>query len=225
VKSGKSISRAPLKIEYLDPGTLKPNPWNTNVCSPEAEAKIQVSLDRFGAFKPILVRTLAGGVLEIIGGEHRALVAQRMGMETVPVVNLGPISDNEAKEIGLVDNGRYGADDTLGLAKLLEELGDTDDLRSFLPYSDTELENIFASTHIDLDALDAGPELEISETPASSAKPVQTHQTMKFRVRVEDAESISREIERVMREQGFTKDVAEVNAGDALSWLIKKATS
>lgn len=63
----------------------------------------------------------------------------------MPVINLGKISDKKAKEIGLVDNGRYGADDTLRLAELLEELGDMKELSSFMPYDSGELESIFSA--------------------------------------------------------------------------------
>ena len=55
------------------------------------------------------------------------------------MVNLGRISDKKAKEIGLVDNGRYGADDTLQLAQLLDGLGvQADELSSFMPYSESD---------------------------------------------------------------------------------------
>lgn len=184
--------------------------------------KIRVSLGRFGAFKPILVRTLRDGTLEILGGEHRTACAVDMGIEQVPIVNFGELSDRDAKEIGLVDNGRYGSDDTLGLAQLLEDLGNREELASFLPYTDAEFDSIFSATTIDLDGLEVNDEpLRTSSTP--SPKAIQTHTTMKFRVRVEDAQRVSDQLNAVMRSQGFSKDTAEVNAGDALIWLVGRS--
>lgn len=210
-----------LQVSYVDPAQLKPNPWNTNVVSPENESKIEESLSRFGAFKPILVRELADGTLEILGGEHRTRAATKLGHKQVPVINLGRITDNEAKEIGLVDNGRYGADDTISLAKLLEELGNKDELATFLPYTSDDLDKIFTSADVDLDSLGIPDEDTSPGAGPAGPAPVATHTTMKYRVRMEDAQFISEKLQRVMKEQGFTKDTAEVNAGDALAYIIK----
>lgn len=105
-------------------------------------------------FKPIVVRTLASGELEILCGEHRRNSAIRLCMATVPVVSLGLVDDKRAKEIGIVDNGRYGNDDTLQLAQLLESLGTPEELAAFMPYSDTDFDSIFSSVTIALDDLD-----------------------------------------------------------------------
>ena len=111
-----------IKVETLAPERLSPNPWNTNVVSPENQQKLNASIKRFGMFKPIVVREI-DGTLEIIGGQHRWEAAVEMKLPEVPVVNLGRITDKKAKEISLVDNGRYGADDTLQLAELLDDIG------------------------------------------------------------------------------------------------------
>src|SRR5437762_10365036 len=100
---------------FVDPRLLQPNPWNTNVVSPDNEAKIDASNQRLGMFKPIIVRELPDGTLQILGGAHRRESAIRLGWDQVPVFNVGPVSDKQAKEIGLADNARYGHDDTLAL--------------------------------------------------------------------------------------------------------------
>jgi ParB-like chromosome segregation protein Spo0J len=208
------------KIEMRSPKRLNPNPWNTNVVSPDNEAKIEESIKRLGMFKPILVREV-DGELEILGGEHRALVAERMGIAEVPVINLGEISDQKAKEISLVDNGRYGSDDTLQLAELLEQLGSPDDLAKFMPYSDTELASIFSSVNIALDDLDL-PDLD--ESPSlPKERPIQTSQVLRFKVPVEDVALITELIEKTMKVQKFTESDSLSNAGDALVYLLNKA--
>lgn len=208
-------------LKYIDVPihTLTPNPWNTNVVTPENEQKIEHSLKRFGMYRPLIVRETKTGY-EIIGGQHRWQVAKKLGYTTVPVINLGVIDDSRAKEIGLVDNGRYGEDDTLALAELLKDLGDTDELLEFLPYSGDELESIFASTSIALDDLDLNDDDEkIPELPMSKA--AQTHQIMRFKVPVGDAAFVQRRIEMTMKQHGFSDDDSMMNAGHALVVLLK----
>lgn len=208
-----------IEISEIPVGELKPNPWNTNIVTPENELKIEESLKRFGMFRPIVARTLPNGTREILGGEHRWTVARRLGYDTVPVIDLGEISDTRAKEIGLVDNGRYGEDDTFALSELLKDIG-SDDAMSFLPYTGDELENIFASSSIalnDLDIPDGGETLP--ELPA--AKATQTHQVMRFKVPVGDADFVQRLIDVTMKNQGFTKEDSMSNAGNALVHLLK----
>src|SRR5690606_13838396 len=95
------------KFSSVSPQELEANPWNTNMMSPENEAKLEVSIDRNGIFRPIIVREVAGSTkLQVIGGEHRWEIARRKGMAEIPIVNLGPISDEQAKEIGIIDNAR-----------------------------------------------------------------------------------------------------------------------
>lgn len=208
-----------IKVEMLKPNRLTPNPWNTNVVSPENQSKLEESIRRFGMFKPIVVREI-GGKLEIVGGQHRWEAAQSLGYGEVPVVNLGSIDEQSAKEISLVDNGRYGADDTLQLAQLLEGLGmDSAELASFMPYSESDFASIFSSVNISLDDLDLPDDAEIPKLPAS--KPVQTHQIIRFKVPVEDASVITDLIEKTMKEQRYTDEDSLSNAGNALVHLLR----
>lgn len=206
----------------VDPGTLKSNPWNTNVMSPDNEAKLEESIRRRGMFKPVVVRELEDGSLQILGGEHRAQIAARMGLKQVPVFNLGRIDESAAKEIGILDNARYGADDTLQLAELLESLGSADELASFMPYSDADLTSIFSSVSIALDNLDLSEEDEAAPT-LPKERPIQTHQIMRFKVPVDDVGMVTELIERVMKSQKFTESDSLANAGDALVFVCKRA--
>lgn len=208
-----------IKVETLAPQRLTPNPWNTNVVSPENQQKLEASITRFGMFKPIVVREVGDGDLQIIGGQHRWEAAQALKMAEVPVVNLGRLSDKKAKEISLVDNGRYGADDTLQLAELLEDIGvGAEELSSFMPYSESDFASIFSSVNISLDDLDLPDEDEIPKS--ASPKPAQTHQIMRFKVPVDDVAVITDLIERTMKEQRFTDEDSLSNAGNALVHLL-----
>lgn len=208
------------KAQMADPRKLRPNPWNTNVVDAANEAKLEESLKKFGMFKPVIVRELPTGDLEILGGEHRAGAAVRLGIKDIPIMNLGPLGDAEAKKIGLVDNGRYGNDDTLQLAALLKELGDIEDLASFMPFSDQDFSNIIDSAEIDLDDLEALPELDPASKPAPLPTAPQTHTIMRFKVPIEDAERLGELINHVIKVQGLTGSDSLTNAGDALVHLL-----
>lgn len=203
-----------------NPALLKKNPWNTNVVSPENELKLQASIERFGMFKPIVVRTLADGSLQILGGQHRNDIAVRKSMPTVPIMNLGQIDDDTAKEIGLVDNGRFGEDDTLALAELLKGMASADELATFMPMSDAEFASITAAVNIELDDLDLPPDEDSMPTLPATKLP-QTHQIMRFKVPVDDVAAVTEAVERTMKLQGFTESDSLTNAGDALVFLLK----
>jgi hypothetical protein len=209
-------------LQDIDPRLLQPNPWNTNVVSPDNEAKIDASVKRLGMFKPIIVRTLPDGTLQILGGAHRRDSAIRLHMTTVPVINLGIIDDKKAKEVGIVDNGRYGEDDTLGLAELLESLGSPGELAEFMPFTNADFESIFASSNIALDELDL-PDESGSPAPSPATKPAQTHVVMRFKVPLGDDGMIADAIAQVQKQQGFTDEDALSNAGNALVHIFKRA--
>ena len=144
----------------------------------------------------------------------------RLGLKKIPIINLGPINDATAQEVGLVDNGRYGVDDADQLAQLLRGLGDSEELSEFLPYSSKELESIFKTEELNLDDLDVNDdddEFDLRPTDVDSSP---THQILRFKVPLNDAERISELIERTMKAQGLNESDALTNAGDALVHLL-----
>lgn len=186
--------------------------------SPENEARVEASIKRLGVIKPILVRE-KGGDFEILGGQHRWEIMQKMGITEAPIFNVGKISDKKAKEIGLVDNAHYGHDDTLALSNLLKELGTAEEINAYLPYSDDELSAIFSASSIALADLDI-PEGGDIEMPAS--KPAPTQQVMRFKVPVADVAWITLLIEQTLRKENYTSDDAMTNAGNALVHILNK---
>lgn len=209
-----------LKIEALDPRGLVPAPWNPNVADPADEAKLDASIERMGFFKPVICRELDDGRLQILGGHYRTAAAIRLGHETVPVINLGQVDEKRAREITLIDNGRYGHDDANQLAALIEELGGSkDSLASFLPYDLAELEAITASAKVDLDSL--GLDDEDAPAPEKPPRAVKTHEVMRFKVGLSDAGQVRDAIKTVMLDQNFTEADELTNAGDGLVWLVQ----
>jgi ParB-like chromosome segregation protein Spo0J len=210
----------PLAVTLRDPHTLVPAPWNPNRATPEDERKLDESIRRFGMFKPVICRELPTGALQILGGHYRVQAALRLGISEVPVINLGTVDDRRAKEITLIDNGRYGRDDTMALAGLLEELGSPTELALFMPYDLVEIDAICAASKIDLETLGLVEEPEEKAIEDKPARAPKTHEILRLKVALEDAERVRRTLETIMQAQGFTDSDALTNAGDALVWLI-----
>lgn len=210
-----------MNLLQISPETLSPNPWNTNSVSAENMEKLTASLERHGWVRPVIVRDDGIGGMQILGGQHRVEAAMHLGHETVPVVSLGEISDEKAKEIGLIDNARYGEDDALGLAALLKDIGGARQVAEFMPISDDEIASL--STEIDdTDIDDMLNDAESDDTPDEpSKKPTKTHEVMRFKVPIDDSDDVRDLIEKIMKEQGFTDSDSLTNAGDALVFLAR----
>ena len=211
---------------YVDPSELRPNPWNPNKMDVLNEDKLDESIKQLGFVKPVIVRELADGTLEILGGEHRSESAVRLGIMEIPVTNLGKVGDEDAKKIGLVDNGRYGDDDLELLSEVFKNIGSPEDIMSFLPISEDEIGNIFDhDVEVDLDLVgldelsreEEHEEIDLEDAMTSAIK---THQIMRFKVSMEDSARIQDFIERMMSEHGYTESDAMTNAGDALTHVI-----
>ena len=145
-------------------------------------------------------------------------------MNPIMVIDLGGISDAKAKEIGLLDNSRYGVDDSLSLAGLLKDIGDAEQLAKFLPWSENDLNSIFSTVDIELDELALAEKVltEPDGEPASARAP-KTHTIMRFKVPLGDAEGIASLIARTQKRFGLTSSDDLTNAGDALVQLLQGA--
>lgn len=206
-------------LQNVNPAELSPNPWNTNQVGPDNMERLTASLERHGWVKPVLARRTDDG-LQILGGQHRVEAAISLGHDTVPVIILEDVSDDRAKEIGLIDNARYGEDDAIGLSELLSELGGAGQMAEFLPISDAELAML--GTQMDEDDIDdLLGETDTRPDPEPS-RPVKTHQVMRFKVPLADVDEVTEFFERIMREQGFTESDSLTNAGDALTWAAHR---
>lgn len=214
-----------LRFTYEDPSVLAKNTWNPNEMSPEAEAKLRNSLELNGHIRPILVRELEDGSLEIVGGAHRRDISIELGHKSVPVLNLGRISDEQAKKALLLDNSRYGEDEAGKLSALLSDIGEADDLVEWLNMDFEDLQTLMsadAELEADLDLLDELDDMGEDHAEADvPAREVQTHQTMKFKIPVEDAEFVADVLEGIMSAQKIADSDSLVRSGEALMWLAR----
>lgn len=208
-----------ISVREVDPRSLVPCPWNPNRLDPEDELKLDNSIIRLGMFKPILARRTHDGRLEIVGGHYRRESAIRLGLPLVPVVDLGEVPDDRAKEIMVIDNGRYGHDDPAALAQLLEDLGQPAVLATFMPYELAEMEAFVSTAKIDLSDLGLDED-DAPPVATKAAKTARTHEVMRFKIGVGDAENVRQALTGIMGAQGFTESDDLTNAGDALVWII-----
>lgn len=215
-----------LQITYVSPEELAANPWNPNKVGPENLSKIEKSVSELEDFKPVVVRELETGELEIVDGEHRTEVYRRLGQQ-VPVVNLGNISDEHAKKITLAANARYGENDTIALHDLLASLGSMEELAQILPESTESLEEIanLSTSAGDIDWNDLTLDDEESEEDASyesSAPAKSVKQTLKFRLDVDQSEEVDAYLSKIIRTIGADDSDPAVNRGLALMHIIEQ---
>lgn len=126
-----------LVVEYVPRSRIRPNPWNPNLQDAFIYEKELASIRTFGFIDPILTRNL-GSDFEIIDGEHRWKAAGELGIDPVPIVNLGDIEDAEARQLTIVLNETRGRPDPGRLRDLLADLSSrrsVQDLLEVLPYT------------------------------------------------------------------------------------------
>lgn len=222
-----------MDVEYADPHSLRPNPWNPNAVDPINQQKLEASLKMDGIKRPIVVRQLDNGDYQIIGGQHRTEAAINLGWKEVPIINRGKISDAEAKRETLLDNYRYGSDNLDRLSALLSDpdIGDAASLLDTMPIDEEELAEYFShltSADIDLDiddALDDGSKKEADDEDEvldlGAGKPLKTHQIIRFRISVEDQAKLAELLKQTKIDHGYVASDDLTNDGDALIHLVR----
>ena len=151
-----------MKIRMTPLGELTPYAANARTPTDAQIAQIAASIQEFGFTNPIL----AGSDGVIIAGHGRLMAAQRLGIDKVPVITLGHLSEAQRRALVIADNKiaeNAGWDEELLRAELaaLQEMEFDLDLVGF---SDEELDDLLG----DLEAEALGEvegEDEVPETP------------------------------------------------------------
>lgn len=125
------------KIEWLSVETLIPYAKNARTHSDEQVAQIAGSIKEFGFNNPVLVDKDNS----IIAGHGRLMAARKLGMDKVPVVQLGHMTEAQRKAYVLADNriALNSGWDTSMLSLELQDLKDDIDL-SLLGFDPDELD-------------------------------------------------------------------------------------
>lgn len=180
----------------------------------EMYAKAIASIRQFGFVDPITVRGQSSGY-EIIDGEHRWRAAIAEGIGIVPVIDLGVIADDIARQLTIVLNETRGQSDPQRLGDLLRDLASRasiPDLLSTLPYTREAFDRLTGLSSIDWTSLARPPQRPAVGRPSAWVERV-------YRMPKESAEVIDRAIERFRESEDGTVPewrVLELLAADYL---------
>ena len=97
------------KIEELKIEKFIPYSGNTRTHNEKQVAQIASSIKEFGFTNPILIDSANG----VIAGHGRLLAAQKLGMEILPCIRLGHLSDAQRRAYVIADN-KLGVECRLG---------------------------------------------------------------------------------------------------------------
>lgn len=133
-----------MKIETLKTADLIPYARNTRTHSESQVAQIAGSIREFGFTNPVLIDAENG----IIAGHGRVMAAQKLGLDKVPCIRLGHLTDTQRRAYIIADNKlalNAGWDEEMlevELATLREEDFDL----SLIGFDEAELGDLMAET-------------------------------------------------------------------------------
>lgn len=84
--------------------------WNPNQMDPAMRVRLRHSIGRFGMVAPLVVRPVADGAYETVGGAHRLSAIRDLGMETASCIVVR-VDDAAARLLGQALNRIAGQDD------------------------------------------------------------------------------------------------------------------
>ncbi len=136
---------------------VQPNPWNPNRMDAEMFSKAIASVHKFGFVDPVTCRR-NDGQLEIVDGEHRWRIAKahsgdcvpddniHLPLLSIPVFDLGEVSDEVAQQLTIVLNETRGQPDKEKLTKLVtslrERIDDERSLREVMPFAPDRFDSL-----------------------------------------------------------------------------------
>ena len=113
-----------LNLDEIIPNTNQPRKFFEE----EKLAQLAESMEQRGILQPIIVRK-TNGKYEVVAGERRFRAAEKIGLEQMPAMVVGDLSDQEMLEVSIVENLQRDDLNPLELAqgynRLLNEFGVT----------------------------------------------------------------------------------------------------
>src|SRR5882762_2062798 len=187
----KSPTRLGPRMVPLD--DLLPHPLNSNVMSPDLQAKLKAHIRRTGRYPFVVVRPHPDetGKYQVLDGHHRVQVLRDLG-HTEARCDVWEVDDREAKLLLATLNRLQGQDLPRRRAQLLHELlGETSagDLAGLLPESEKQIEELHALLEFPAEEIAA-----LLDEQAKDAEKV-LPRVMTFVVNPEQEELIERAVE------------------------------
>lgn len=168
-----------LADHMVDIDSIQPNPWNPNRMEPFMRGKLVGSVKADGFVVPVMVRPhpTIPDILEVVDGEHRWAVAKELGLKRIPIVNLGPISDEKAKELTIKMNSLRGEFDSIRLSQVVQDITNSygkDGVIDVLPYTPERIDSLLALCATNLDNMAILGTASEPAAPTASEKPTET---------------------------------------------------
>jgi len=172
---------------------LVSHPLNSNVMSPDLQAKLRAHIKRTGRYPFLVVRPHPDGPgkYQVLDGHHRVAVLRDLG-HTEARCDVWEVNGREAKLLLATLNRLQGQDQPLRRAELVHELlGEMslDDLAGLLPETDKQLEELHALLEFPAEEIAA-----LLEQQAEAAEKV-LPRVMNFVVTPEQEEIIEQAVE------------------------------
>lgn len=139
-----------LKVQQIATSRLIPYARNARTHSEAQVAQIAGSIKEFGFNNPILIDKDNG----IIAGHGRVLAAHKLGLDTVPVIVLGHLTENQKRAYILADNKlalNAGWDEEMLAAEIAEMQSEKLDL-SLAGFGADEIGELMLEKAINLDS-------------------------------------------------------------------------
>jgi len=194
-------------IEVLPVEQLIPYARNSRTHSDEQVAQIAASIREFGFTNPVLIDADGG----IIAGHGRVMGARKLGMDAVPCIRLGYMTEAQKRAYVIADNKlalNAGWDEDM-LSVELKELADMD--------FDLELTG-FDSRELDKILVFYADEIGMPDLPVGDKQPFQQ---MTFTLHDNQAEIVKECIEIAKRMGAFINQENENSNGNALSRICE----
>jgi DNA modification methylase len=157
--------RIDIKIEHWPIARLIPRITNPRTHTAEQIGQVAASMKEFGWTNPILV----GTDNDVIAGHARLLAARQLGLESVPVIQLGHLTDAQRRALVIADNqlalDAGWDEDTLRIE--LQVLQEADFDLSIVGFDDEELARLLAAEDAPTGLTDEDDVPEVPETPIS----------------------------------------------------------
>ncbi len=100
----EATSINPNEVQHIEIDKIVPNPFQPRkTFNEEALQELALSIREFGVIQPLLVRSISGGVYELVAGERRLRASKLAGLVHVPVI-VKELDDKEMAELAMIEN-------------------------------------------------------------------------------------------------------------------------
>ena len=156
-----------LGYELMNIDKLVKAGWNYKTEDAKQSEKLSANVKRNGQVENIIVRQLETGFFEVVNGNHRLDIMEKLGITNVVVCNRGKISLAEAQRLAVETNETKFKSDKIKLAELINEITtvfNTEELENTMPYSMQELNDMKELCNFDWNDYNSNDVLDFAKT-------------------------------------------------------------